>query len=151
MALLAVLSEGGTHRQRGGCTSSSVVGSSGQSSSNDCTYAHFHPAHILLSCQEPSCIARVECVQLDDGQWWVSRGCRLCRRWPLVPLVLCRTCLLELGCERSAARQSALKNELDSLHTSDHYDRMCGACRGQRRGEGCWERKGEAMGRVDRK
>ena len=41
-------------------------------------------------------------------------------------------------CRRSAARQNAL-NELDALHASDHYDRMRGACRGQRRGEGCWE------------
>ena len=95
-------------------------------------------------------LARV--VVYDTMIWAVvgSRGCRVCARWPLVPLVLCRTRLLELGLERSAARQNAL-NELHALHASDQYDRMRGVCRGQRRGEGCWERKGEAMWMMDRR
>ena len=50
----------------------------------------------------------------------------------------------------SAVHSNALF-ELDPLHASDHYDRMCGVCRGQRGEERAWERVGEAMGMVDRK
>ena len=150
MALIAVLSEVGVHCQRGGCASSSVVGSSRQSSSNGRTYDGSHADHVLSTCQDHVILAREEVYDTMIRAVVGSRGCRVCARWPLVPLVLCRTRLLELGLERSAARQNAL-NELDALHASDHYDRMRGACRGQRRREGCWERNGEAMGMVDRK
>jgi len=66
MALLAALSEDGTHHQRGGCASSSVVGSSGQSSSNGRTHEHSHPDHILPNCPEYSSLARVVRVRYDD-------------------------------------------------------------------------------------
>ena len=150
MALVAVLSEVGVHCQRGGCASSSVVGSSRQSSSNGRTYDGSHTDHVLSNCQDHVILARV--VVYDTMIWAVvgSRGCRVCARWPLVPLVLCRTRLLELGLERSAARQNAL-NELHALHASDQYDRMRGMCRGQSGEERALERMGEAMWRVDRK
>ena len=150
MALIAVLSEVGVHCQRGGCASSSVMGSSGQSSSNGRTYDGSYADHVLPNCQEHVSLARV--VVYGTMIWAVvgSRGCRVCARWPLVPLVLCRTRLLELGLERSAARQNAL-NELHALHASDQYDRMRGMCRGHRGEERAWERVREAMGSVDRK
>ena len=150
MALIAVLSEVGVHCQRGGCASSSVVGSSRQSSSNGRTYDGSYADHVLPNCQEHVSLARV--VVYGMMIWAVvgSHGCRVCARWPLLPLVLCRARLHELGLERSAARQNALF-ELNALHASDQYDRMCGVCRGRRGEDRAWERVGEAMWRVDRK
>ena len=104
MTLIDVLSEGGVHRQRGGCASSSVVGSPGQSSSNGRTCDGSHADHVLPTYQEHVILARV--VVYDTIIWAVvgSRGCRVCARWPLLRLVLCRAHLHELGLERSAAR-----------------------------------------------
>ena len=69
MVLIAVLSEGGVHRQRGGGASSSVVGSSGQSPSNGRTYDGSHADHILLNCQEHVILARM--VVYDTMRWAV--------------------------------------------------------------------------------
>ena len=150
MVLIAVLSEVGVHCQRGGCASSSVMGSSGQSSSNGRTYDGSYADHVLPNCQEHVSLARV--VVYGTMIWAVvgSRGCRVCARWPLLTIVLCRARFHEVGSERSAARQNALF-ELHALHASDQYDRMRGMCRGQSGEERALERMGEAMWRVDRK
>ena len=96
MALIAVLSEVGVHCQRGGCASSSVMGSSGQSSSNGRTHEHSHPDHILPNCPEYSSLARVVRVRYDDIG---SGGCHVVADCADASgaTVLCRTRMLELG------------------------------------------------------
>ena len=60
---------GGVHCQRGGCASSSVVGSFGHSSSNGRTYDGSHADHVLSTCQEHVILARV--VVYDTMIWAV--------------------------------------------------------------------------------
>ena len=64
-------------------------------------------------------------VLIEGGQRWaMSVRCAM-RRWPLMVLLVCRTHLLGLVWNRSAAHSNAL-DELDALHASDRYDLMRG-------------------------
>ena len=91
------------------------------------------------NCPEYSSLARVVRVRYDDigsGGCHVVADCAVDASGATCSLshALART---RLGAIHGTSECS--HRELDALHTSDHYDRMRGACRGQRRGEGCWE------------
>ena len=80
-----------------------------------------------------------------DGVWAASTDISLlpvvsvCARWMLADVQWCRTHALMHTYGSSAVHSNALF-ELDPLHASDHYDRMCGVCRGQRGEDRAWER-----------
>ena len=150
MVLLAALSDGRHHHQRGGCASSFRGGVPGHSSSIISVRGSFRLAHTHHSSLLPRILTRwMESglrQQTYQSCWWSP----LCARWILGDVQWFRTRSLMHACGPSAARQNAL-NELHALHASDQYDQMRGMCRGQSGEERALERMGEAMWRVDRK
>ena len=150
MVLLAALSDGRHHHQRGGCASSFRGGVPGHSSSIISVRGSFRLAHTHHSSLLPRILTRwMESglrQQTYQSCWWSP----LCARWILGDVQWFRTRSLMHACGPSAVHSNALF-ELNALHASDQYDRMRGVCRGRRGEERAWERMGEAMWRVDRK
>ena len=150
MLLLAALSDGRHHRQRGGCASSFCGGVPGHSPSIISARGSFQLAHTHHSSLLPRILARWMESGLQQQTYQSCRWSPLCARWVLGDVQWFRTRSLMQACGPSAVRSTALF-ELDALHASDQYDLMRGVCRGRIGEERAWERGGEAMGRVDRK
>ena len=117
--------------QRSRCASRSLVGSSGQSPQNGRVRALSPPAEALCSQLERWNHSRAALELCEDGQWWATSDFSAMRSMASGSALPCRTRFLLMVCQQSAARMNAL-NELDTLHTSDQYDLMCGVRRGQR-------------------